>query len=234
MHVAVLQSAYIPWRGYFDIIRSVDLFIVYDDVQYSKGSWRNRNRLKTTNGSKWLTVPVNVTLGQPICDVTVAYQAKDWATQHRGLMDQSLATSPYFKRAIAPWEAVVGERPEHLTDLNRRLLDVYCAELEITTPFATSADFALEGSATGRLLMLLKAVGATSYLSGPAAEAYLDLSAFAAADIALYYKTYDYSNYPQASGLFQPDVSIIDLIANMGDAAAELIRTRTPDRKVQL
>lgn len=232
MHVAVLQSAYLPWRGYFDIIASVDLFIVYDDVQYSKGSWRNRNKVKTAQGPKWLTVPVNVSLGQAIRDVTIAYGPKDWTEQHRGLIAQGLSGAPYHADAVAPWRKAIAARPALLTDLNVDLLRGYCGLLGIGTPFADSADHALEGSATDRLIRLLKAVGATSYLSGPAAKAYLDLQAFRDAGIGLYYKTYDYAPYPQLFGAFQPDASIIDLIANLGPDAAAHVRSRTGDEKV--
>jgi hypothetical protein len=234
MHVAVLQSAYVPWRGYFDIIASVDLFIVYDDVQYSKGSWRNRNKVKLPDGSRWLTVPVNTAFGDLISDVAVAYTGKDWIEQHRGLLSQSLGRAPYFEQAMASWEGAVAERPEHLSVLNRALLTHYCADLGITTRFADSADYPLDGVATDRLLQLLQAVGATSYLSGPAAQAYLELDKFREAGIALSYKSYDYAPYPQASPGFQPDVSIIDLIANLGPDAAASFQSRTPDRKVVL
>lgn len=234
MHVAVLQSAYVPWRGYFDIIASVDLFLLYDDVQYSKGSWRNRNKVKTADGSKWMTVPVNVSLGQSIADVDIAYGPKDWIAQHRGLLSQGLSDTRYYAEAIAPWNAEVEQRPASLSELNTRLLRAYAEELGISTPFASSGDYQLEGSATDRLIMLLKAVGATSYLSGPSAEAYLKLDMFRDAGIDLYYKSYVYDPYPQPWGAFQADVSVIDLIANLGPEAAAHVRSRTADRKVAL
>jgi hypothetical protein len=234
MHVAVLQSAYVPWRGYFDIIASVDLFVIYDDVQYSKGSWRNRNRLKTSSGAKWLTVPVKVTLGQPISEVLIDYGPKDWVEQHRGLIDQSLRDAPFYENAIGPWSEIVSARPSHLSALNVDLLSAYRDALDIRTPFADSRDYSLAGSATDRLLMLLKAVGATSYLSGPAASGYLDLASFRDAGIDLYYKNYDYAPYPQQGEGFQPDVSILDLLANLGPEAPGFVRTSAGDRKVDL
>lgn len=234
MHVAVLQSAYIPWRGYFDIIRSVDLFVVYDDVQYSKGSWRNRNKVKSQAGPKWLTVPVNLTMGEAIEDVTIAYSAKDWVAQHQGLLHQALGRAPFFAEALQPWERIAGERPERLSDLNVALMRAYCNVLEIGTPFTTSSDHVLEGSSTDRLLQLLGKVGATSYLSGPAAQAYLNVDAFRKAGIDLYYKTYDFDPYPQLWEGFQPDVTILDAIANLGPDARHHIRSRSGDRKVEL
>lgn len=234
MHVAVLQSAYIPWVGYFDIIKSVDLFIIYDDVQYSKGSWRNRNKVKTPNGAKWLTVPVNVALGQRIDDVTIDYHAKDWVGQHRGLLEQALGRAPFYERAVSPWLSAAATRPERLSVLNVALLRDYCELLSITTPFDFSSRYELSGSSTERLVSLLAQVGATSYLSGPAAEAYLDVGMFRRAGIDLYYKSYQYEPYPQLWGPYRPDVTIIDMLANLGEEAATRIRSLAPDRKVPL
>jgi len=173
-----------------------------------------------------------VDFGPPISVVKIDYGAKDWIEQHRGLFRQSLRDAPYFETAIEPWEACVASRPASLSDLNISLLRSYCSRLGIDTTFADSRDHALEGSSTDRLLMLLQSVGATSYLSGPAAQAYLDVGAFQRAGIDLFYKSYDYEPYPQIGSDFQPDTTIIDLIANVGPRAGETIRSRTADRRV--
>lgn len=232
MRVAVLQSAYIPWRGYFDIISNVDLFVIYDDVQYSKGSWRNRNKVKLADGPRWLTVPVSLTLGDIISDVTINYAAKDWIEQHRGLLNQSLGKSPYFDMAMAPWEAAMAARPTNLSELNLILLDSYCRLLGIKTKFTSSQNYPLEGAATDRLLQLLTTLGATSYLSGPAAQSYLEVEKFQAAGIDIYYKSYIYHPYPQAFHGFQQDVSIVDLVANLGPSAKDNIKSIAPDEKL--
>jgi hypothetical protein len=229
MRVAVLQSAYIPWRGYFDLIASVDLFVIYDDVQYSKGTWRNRNRVKTPSGLQWITVPVDVSLGQSIDSVRIAQRPKPWLEQHAALLKLSLGPCPYYSDAMDVWNRAVASPFELLSPLNVALLRSACDYLDVRTPIVSSCDYSLDGRSTDRLLQLLRAVGATEYISGPAGEAYLNKAAFAAAGIRLYYKSYDYSEYPQSHGAFAPAVSILDLIANCGNRAKDLIRSTTPD-----
>lgn len=229
MRVAVIQSSYIPWRGYFDFIRSVDLFVIYDDVQYSKGSWRNRNRLKTRQGLKWLTVPVTVSLGQRICDVCVSAGALSWGEKQRAQLRDSLGSAPYFDDAVALWDECIAHRDHLLSRLNVRLLREICGYLGIQTEFAFSSDFALRGESTQRLVDLLIKVGATSYLSGPSADDYLDRLMFAEKGIRLEYKSYDYGVYPQLWGGFEGAVTILDLIANCGRKSVQHILSRVPD-----
>jgi hypothetical protein len=232
MRVAVLQSAYIPWRGYFDLIASVDLFVIYDDVQYSKGTWRNRNRVKTPSGLQWITVPVDVSLGQSIDSVRIAQRPKPWLEQHAALLKLSMGTCVHYMEAMEVWRSAVASPHELLSPLNVALLRSACDYLDIGTPIVSSSNYSLDGRSTDRLLQLLRAVGASQYISGPAGDAYLDKSAFAAAGIRLFYKSYDYPEYPQAHGSFAPAVSILDLIANCGKGAKDLIRSTTPDQLI--
>lgn len=232
MRVAVLQSAYIPWRGYFDIIASVDLFVIYDDVQYSKGTWRNRNRLKFADGLRWLTVPVEVSLGQTIETVRIAAGKKSWFELHATQIKDSLATCSFFEDAWEVWQPVASKEFSHLSQLNIALLQSACNYLGIKTKIVLSTEYKIEGRSTDRLLQLLRMVGATSYLSGPAADDYLDKAAFAAQKIELLYKSYVYPDYQQRFGAFQPSVAILDLIANCGIKSRNLIRSTTPDQIV--
>jgi hypothetical protein len=232
LKVGVIQSCYIPWRGYFDFIRSVDLFVVYDDVQYSKGSWRNRNQVKTADGLRWLTVPVTVSLGQRIDEVRIAQHARAWTEEHGRLLRVSLEAAPYFQDAWQLWSEAVAHRDELLSALNVRLLRSVCGYLGIITPLVMSGEYQLEGASTTRLISLLRAVGATSYLSGPSAADYLDLQQFAAHGIAVQYKSYDYRPYPQLHGEFVGAVTILDLIANCGRAAADQLVASSADRSV--
>jgi len=230
--VGVIQSCYVPWRGYFDFIRSVDLFVVYDDVQYSKGSWRNRNQVKTAEGLRWLTVPVTVSLGQRIDEVRIAQRAKSWIEEHGRLLRESLGSAPHFEHAWQLWSDAIGQGDQLLSALNVRLLRSVCAYLGIATPLVMSSEYAVAGASTTRLISLLRAVGATSYLSGPSAADYLDLQQFAAHGIAVEYKSYDYRPYPQLHGEFVGAVTILDLIANCGRGAAAYLGASSPDRSV--
>jgi hypothetical protein len=231
MKVGVIQSNYIPWRGYFDFINSVDTFVIYDDVQFSKGSWRNRNLLKFGNSTKWITLPVKVNLGMMINEVKVNGQ-RDWKKEHFELINAALSEAPYFNDAVSVWKDGVNIDSEFLTDINENLIRSICRYLEIKTPIIRSEKYNLSGSKTDRLMDLFKKIGCTSYLSGPAAT-YLDLDQFRENNIALEYKAYDYEIYPQVGGTeFIGAVSILDLIANTGKDAIEYCKSKVPDSVV--
>ncbi|TRZ89737.1 MAG: hypothetical protein D4R88_04870 [Methanosarcinales archaeon] len=232
MRVGIIQSAYIPWRGYFDFIDSVDLFVIYDDVLYSKGSWRNRNLIKTSEGQRWLTVPVHGKISMLIDQVQIAKEAKPWQDTHRCLLHEHLEPAPFFGAAMQIWEKGVCADDLTLSQLNVRLLKLICSYLGITTPIAMSRDFAVVGAKTERLIRLLEKVGATVYLSGPAAQGYLDESLFRQHGIGLEYKTYDYPPYPQLWGEFVGNVTVLDLIANTGPDARQHLKSTTPNRVV--
>lgn len=223
MRVGVIQSAYLPWRGYFDFIQSVDLFVVYDDVQFSKGAWRNRNRLKTPTGLQWITVPVrHRALAQRICETEIDY-ARDWRSEHRAALRINYARAPFLADARALLEPALAASPLTISELNVTLLRAVCGYLGIRTPIRMSSEFPTCGGRTERLITLLQAAGATSYVSGPTARAYLDEAQFARAGIALEYKSYAYPDYPQQWGAFEGAVSVLDLIANCGPSARTLI-----------
>lgn len=227
MKAGVIQSNYIPWRGYFDFINSVDLFVIYDDVQYSKGSWRNRNQLKFADGPKWITLPVKVNLGMAINEVTL--KELDWKKQHSDLLKASLGKAPFFKEAMQVWEQGIAGNTTFLTDLNINITNSICQYLGITTKIVRSEPYDLSGTKTERLMNLFKKIGATSYLSGPAAESYLDLELFRANKIDLYFKKYNYPQYPQQHETFLAAVSVLDLIANTGKEAVNLYKSTEAD-----
>ena len=230
MRVAAIQSSFIPWSGYFDFIASVDLFVIYDDVQYSSGSWRNRNRIKTISGTNWLTVPVKrKNLNQKIVDVEIDY-SRPWQRKHSGAWSESYHSAPHFVAAMGLLEKYLTEPYETISQLNVSLIHRLCDYLGLTTPLIHSSNLDLQGHKTDRLIDLLKKLNATTYLSGPSADAYLEKEAFLRNDIQLEYKSYDYAPYPQLLGGFIGEVTVLDLIANCGPDAQQLIRSRTPDR----
>jgi hypothetical protein len=229
MRVGIIQSGYLPWRGYFDFIGSVDLFILFDDVQYTRRSWRNRNRLKTRQGLKWLTVPVFSKGLPPIDQVLIATTKKPWQTVHQALITASLEPCPYVRDAMELWYAGTRDHAEFLSELNARLIRGICEYLGIRTPIVHARDYAVSGAKTDRLIGLLKEVGATCYLSGPTARGYLDEEQFRRHSIRLEYKSYDYAPYPQPWGPFEGGVTVLDLIANVGPDSPKYLRTATPD-----
>jgi hypothetical protein len=218
--VAVLQSNYIPWKGYFDIIHDVDLFIFYDDVQYTKNDWRNRNKIKTAQGVRWLTIPVGASEQRLICEVELNdnhWSRKQWAT-----IQQSYSKTPYLKQYQDFFERVyTQDKWTNLSELNQFLIKTISSEfLGIETEFRDSREFDLTGKKADRLLDLLHKAGATLYVSGPSARDYLDELRFTEAGIKLVYK--DYSGYPEYPQLFPPfehAVSILDLLFNCGPEA---------------
>lgn len=229
MRAAIIQSCYAPWRGYFDFIASVDLFVFYDDVQYSKGSWRNRHKLKTEDGIKWLTVPVHVNLGMRIDQVRIAHDSRPWQHEHSQAMHGALGTAPYFEQAAALWNEVVWCRDAYLSALNTRLTRAICKYFGISTALAHSSEFETFGRGTDRLIKMLTAIGATTYVSGPNAKAYLDETLFLEAGIRLEYKTYSYRPYPQLWGDFVDGVTVLDLIANCGPESIRYLKSLEPN-----
>jgi hypothetical protein len=227
--VGIIQSNYLPWRGYFDFIDSVDLFIILDDVQFSKGSWRNRNQLKTSTGLHWLTVPVpSKSYLLNIDQVLINYSNQTWKNKHRQQLKQSLEKAPFYQDAIDIWETAISADDQKLSNLNVRLIKLTCDYLKIITPIVMSSDYSVTGVKTERLIQLLKSVNATHYLSGQNAKNYLDEDLFRQNNICLEYKTYDYDPYPQIWGNFIGSVSVLDLIANLGNEAKNYITSKTP------
>jgi len=224
MKVAVLQSSYIPWKGYFDIINDVDLFIFYDDVQFTKQDWRSRNRIKTGHGLAWLTVPVGADLDRLINEVTIP-DAR-WATKHFKSLSQSYARAPVFADYEPLLKDIYVDRNwTHLSELNQHVIRTIAAEhLGITTEFRDSREFAASGHKLDRLMDLLVKAQATTYVSGPAAQAYIDPERFDAAGIELVYKDYlGYPEYEQVHPPFDHHVSVLDLLFHTGADAVDYI-----------
>ncbi len=225
--VAIVQSNYIPWRGYFDLINSVDEFILYDDVQYTMRDWRNRNIIKTANGPKWLTIPVEVKgkYLQKIKDTVVS--DTDWSKKHWASVVHSYSRAQYFSLHRELLEGLyLGEEEKFLSRINYRFIVAICRVLGIRTTISRSMDYQLIGDKTERLVSLCKQAGATSYLSGPAAKSYLDEAPFKTAGMTVSYM--DYSSYPEYTQLYPPfrsEVSIIDLIFNEGPNATRYMKS---------
>ena len=218
--VVVLQSNYIPWKGYFDLVNDADFFIFYDDLQYTKNDWRNRNRIKSANGSEWITIPAGSDCSRLICEVELTNSA--WQVKHWKTIKQNYAGCPYFDHYRAFFEEVyLGKCWGTLSELNHFLIRHIARDfLGIDTEFADSRSYALSGQKQDRLLELLAKVGAQRYVSGPAARGYIDSERFSEAGIDLVWK--DYSGYPEYSQRFPPfehGVSIVDLLFSVGPDA---------------
>lgn len=223
--LVVLQPGFLPWLGFFDQMRRADVFVYYDDVQYDKHGWRNRNRIKAPTGPQWLSVPVrHAGLGKPrILDVEID-NSSAWARKHVGTLRQYYGRAPFFDRYIEDLELVFTRRWDRLVDLDLALAGRLAEWLEIGTTILRASELKVEGERSERLLALCKRVGASHYLSGNAAQSYLDVDLFERHDIAVAWQDYEHPVYPQLYGEFVPYLSAIDLLMNCGDKSAHILR----------
>jgi len=221
--VAILQSNYIPWKGYFDIINDVDLFIFYDDVQYTTRDWRNRNKIKTDRGTKWLTVPVGKSSNRLICDVAI--DDRDWGIRHWKTLQQYYARAPFFELYRKTLENMyLHTKWSSLSNLNQSLIKCIAEILKIRTDFKDSRIFKAQGKKSERLIDILTKVNADVYLTGPSARSYLDEKLFRKANIEVIYKDYSgYPEYPQFYPPFVHEVTILDLLFHVGPEAPDYI-----------
>lgn len=228
--IAILQSNYIPWKGYFDMIAAVDEFILFDDMQYTRRDWRNRNRIKTPQGVQWLTVPVLVKgkYYQKIRETEI--DGVDWAKAHWKSLEGNYKRAPYFAE-IAAWlePLYLDGKYRYISQLNRCFIEAICHYLSIETMISNSWDYILMEGKTERLANLCAQAGGTEYISGPAAKDYLGEQIFN--DMGLRVTWFDYTGYPeypQLWGEFVHGVTILDLLFNCGKDAPRYMRHVNP------
>lgn len=225
--IAVVQSSYIPWKGYFDLINFADEFILYDDRQYTRRDWRNRNRVKTPQGTRWLTVPVEVRgrYHQRIDETRVSDPR--WAETHWRTLVHCYSAAPHFARYRDVLEQTYRTLDDpHLSAINRRLIEFVCELLGIETKLSYSTDYDAHGAQTERLVDLCRQAGATQYLTGPSARTYLDEALLEGAGISVRWMDYDgYPEYPQLYPPFEHAVTILDLLFHTGQDAPRYMKS---------
>lgn len=225
--VAIIQSCYIPWKGYFDLINLADEFIIYDDRQYTKNDWRNRNRIKTPHGTQWLTIPVahSGRSGQRIDEAEATdprWRGKHWKSLAQNY-SRAAHFSTYAERLEELYESLEDPR---ITTINRRFLELIGDVLGIATPISPSTEYPAEGGRSERVLSLCLAAGATRYLSGPSAQEYLDEQLFRDEGVEVAYMDYSgYPEYPQLHPPFEHAVTVLDLIFNVGPDAPKYMKS---------
>jgi hypothetical protein len=216
----VLQSNYIPWKGYFDLISEADVFVFYDDVQFTKNDWRNRNKLITPNGAEWISIPVGDQINRKISQVEI--KNSSWQEKHWKTIKQNYGKCEYFTLYSAWFEDFYQSRRwTNLSELNQYLIRLVSVRLlGLTTEFCNSSDYEVAGRKLDRLIEIVRKTGATRYITGPAAKDYIDPLRFAEAGIELVWKDYSgYPEYPQRFPPFEHGVSILDLLFNVGPNA---------------
>jgi hypothetical protein len=218
--LVILQSAYIPWKGYFDLMHDADEFILYDDRQYTRQDWRNRNQVKAESGTQWLTIPVIGKFGQRIDETVVANRT--WPARHWKTLVQQYRKAPHFEVYADQIEALYHSAADEqmLSSVNRLFLEGIGKVLGLGTTLRWSSDFETAEGKTERLVAMCRATGAGRYISGPAARDYIDTEAFERAGVDLSFKDYDgYPEYPQQYPPFAHGVTVLDLLFNVGPDA---------------
>jgi len=224
MRVLITQSNYIPWKGYFDAIRAADFCVLYDEVQYTRRDWRNRNRIKTPAGLKWLSVPVsNDYARQRISEVKI--DGQHWRRKHLESLRHSYGSLPFYDEVMEFLTPAYEAGDVYLSELNLSLIRAISRYLKIETAMRQSREFELVSGRSERLLHICKELGASEYLSGPSAAAYLDEDLFARQGIAVQYLDFsNYPQYPQLHGNFVHEVTILDLLFSKGHEALQFMK----------
>ena len=229
MRICIIQSCYIPWKGFFDLIGQCDEYVIYDSAQYVKRHWHNRNRIKTANGVAWLTIPV-IVKGRFEQAIDAVEIEKPWADKHWRAIELAYQRAPFFEAfapAVKGWYEQADQQPL-LTDVNAIFLRGIAGLLGIKTRMIRDTAYPAEGAKTERLLGIARSAGADRYLSGPSARDYFDESLFTAAGVTPEWMDYqDYPEYPQLHGGFEHAVTALDLLFNTGPDAPHYLRRST-------
>ncbi len=228
--ITISQSNYIPWKGYFDLIRGADEFVIYDDMQYTKNDWRNRNRIKTANGPVWLTIPIQVKgrATQRIRDAEV--NGEGWRQKHWRTLCQSYGKAPFFDMYHDRFKRLYLDSDDtSLSRINQAFITEICDILDIRTRITRSEQYQLETDRVDRLVSICTQLDGRHYLTGPSAQNYMDDGPFQTAGISVHFM--DYSGYPEYTQLhppFEHAVSILDLIFHTGPSAPHYMKRFVP------
>lgn len=223
--IGILQPGYLPWLGFFEQFYRSDIFVIYDDVQYDKHSWRNRNRIKTAGGIAWLTVPVLLKFEEhpPICEVRIDNRSK-WRKKHLETIRQSYARAPFFKDYIGIFEETYARNWDYLIDLDIYLIEQLTRALGIPEKqMLRSSSLGIEGDRIDRLIKICKHFSADTFYEGAAGVNYIDPVHFRERGIEIVFQDYHHPEYSQLHGDFIPYLSVLDLLFNCGAKSLEIL-----------
>ena len=222
MRVAIHQPQFLPWLGYLDKVKQSDCFVILDNVQFKKNEWQNRNQIRTCKGSQWLTVPILHSFGQPICDVRIN-NCDHWKRKHLGALKTHYERAAFFSDYFSELQEIYSGEWEKLSDFNVAVLQWLLGHFGINTPIQLSSDMDLRHQSTERLIDICRAVGATTYLAGQGAQAYMDLKKFMMSGLNLETQDFHPQIYPQRYDSFLPYMSAIDLLFNCGPSSFQYL-----------
>ena len=222
MRVSIRQPGYLPHMGFFKKIQSCDKFVFLDDVQYERSDWDNRNKIRTFDGSIWLTIPVHNKFGQKLNEVMISYET-NWQNKHRRSIELNYRKTPYFEKYWKEIDKILETKWERLIDLNFALIEYIMTQLDITTETIRSSEMKIETVGSQRLLDICKKLKATAYISGEMGKDYLDEAIFDNGKIKVIYENFQHPVYHQIHGEFIPNMSIIDLLFNEGNNSKSIL-----------
>ncbi|MEK9627411.1 MAG: WbqC family protein [Nitrospinota bacterium] len=225
MRVAILQPSYLPWLGFFEQMHRSDKFVLYDDVQFTRRDWRNRNRVRVREGSVWLTVPIiqKNKFEQSLLDTQID-NSTSWNRKHLETIRCHYSKAPYFD-SYFPWcEEIYNREWNFLLDLSLETIQYLKGQLKIETPLLRSSELGVKGNKTERLIGICKQLRATHYLSGDSAKNYISEEEFSNENITLEYQEYQHPQYPQRYEGFVPFMSALDLLFNCGDKSLGILK----------
>lgn len=215
--VVVSQSNYLPWKGYFDLVRRADVLVLLDNVQFTRRDWRSRNLIKAPQGVHWLTVPVRTPHGRRTSVSEAEISDASWAASHLRAIELSYRRTPHFEKAFELLVNLLDENETLLSNLNERVLRGLLKFMDLDVVVRASRGPVEPVDASQRILDLVLQFGGTRYISAPAARDYLDLDRFSDAQILVDFFDYpDYPDYHQAWPPFRHDVSVIDVLFHLG------------------
>ncbi|HAG51110.1 MAG: hypothetical protein A2X87_04490 [Deltaproteobacteria bacterium GWC2_42_51] len=219
MRIGILQPGYLPWLGFFEQMYKSDVFVIYDDVQYDKQGWRNRNRIKTANGVQWLTVPVLVKFEDNHLVNEIKIDNKlNWRKKHLFSIKQNYSKAQYFKKYIDIFEEAYSKEWEYLVDIDIYFILKLAECLGMgDKKIIKSSTLSVTGDRIERLVNICKLYNADIFYEGAAGKNYIDDSHFAKNGIKVEYQDYKHPVYNQLHGDFVPYLSVIDILFNNGD-----------------
>jgi hypothetical protein len=233
MRVTIHQPQYLPWLGYLDKIDQADVFVILDSVQFKKNEWQNRNRIRTAQGWQWLTVPVRHRFGQKIQDVVIE-ESSGWRARHLRALEIHYSRAAFRDEGLGSLQQVYQQQTELLADLNVATVRWFLQSFDIQTPMILASEIETREEPTDRLIDICRAVGATHYLAGPGAGAYMNVSKFKDSGVNLEIQEFQHPQYNQCYKPFLSGLSALDLLFNHGSQGLKYLRENRIDSAVSV